>query len=279
MSREGASGDDRSRTTRCQDCGVELDADDRFCWNCGTDQRSTSETTAGRAGPNHSDSRTSQNGRDGRERRDRSMEELEPLIEKSGLDPSPSDGRDRPATAPEFADRPSQPAQGGIDWSSDTRSGTGQAEADDDQGLVALLLGSTDRNESELNADAEPWRTYGANTTDSRFADRDSNTTLAAAAHVLGLFTSVLGPAVIYAVSNDRFVRRNAANAMSWQLMVLIYGLGSLALASLLPGGLQLLFGLLFVVVPLLDILFVALSGIKANDGIAWEYPLAPSPR
>ena len=97
-------------------------------------------------------------------------------------------------------------------------------------------------------------------------SDRD----MAAVTHILGLFTGLLGTLLIYAVTDDPFVKQNAANATNWQIMVIIYSIVSLVLIFLLVG---------FILLPALvlaDFAFALIATIKATNGEAWEYPITP---
>jgi uncharacterized Tic20 family protein len=101
-------------------------------------------------------------------------------------------------------------------------------------------------------------------------AARDSNTGLAAVSHVLALFLGLIGPILIYAITDDPFVRENAANATNWQIMVLVYGFVSGILVLVLIGFLFLL------ALIVANFVFVVIAAIKASNGEAWEYPLTP---
>jgi uncharacterized Tic20 family protein len=94
---------------------------------------------------------------------------------------------------------------------------------------------------------------------------------MAAITHILALFTGLLGPIIIYAVTDDPFVKENAANATNWQIMLIIY--------SIISGFLVLvLIGILFILVLVfLDFVFIILATIKATNGEAWEYPITPA--
>ena len=96
------------------------------------------------------------------------------------------------------------------------------------------------------------------------------DTTLAAITHVLALFTWVIGPLVIYLVTDDPFVKENAANATNWQIMFTVYFIASLFLLVVLVGF------VLILVLPLLDLAFVIIAAIKASEEEAWKYPLTP---
>lgn len=102
---------------------------------------------------------------------------------------------------------------------------------------------------------------------DATFPDSDS-TGLAALTHVIAYFTWIVGPAVVYIVTEEEYVKENAANAFNWQLSFFIYMLISMVLTVILIGF---LFAL---VLALLDIVFCVIAAIKAADGETWEYPI-----
>jgi len=80
----------------------------------------------------------------------------------------------------------------------------------------------------------------------------------------------LLGPILVYAVTDDPFVKENAAKATDWQIMLMVYTFVSGLLAILIIGILFLI--VLFV----LDIVFVLIAAVKAANGEAWNYPITP---
>ncbi|CDK38683.1 DUF4870 domain-containing protein [Halorubrum sp. AJ67] len=106
--------------------------------------------------------------------------------------------------------------------------------------------------------------------TSERFdtAGPEGDTTLAAITHLLALFTWVVGPLVVYVVSDDAFVKENARNAINWQIWLTVYSLLALALVFLFIGF------LILPVLSLLDTVFVVIAAVKASEGEAWSYPL-----
>jgi len=67
-------------------------------------------------------------------------------------------------------------------------------------------------------------------------ADPGSGTGLAAATHVLALVTGLLGPILVYAITDDPFIKENAAKATDWQIMPIIYSIISGLLVLLVIG-------------------------------------------
>ncbi|ELZ40542.1 DUF4870 domain-containing protein [Halorubrum tebenquichense] len=94
------------------------------------------------------------------------------------------------------------------------------------------------------------------------------DTTLAAITHLLALFTWVVGPLVVYVVTDDAFVKENARNALNWQIWLSVYSFVALALVFLFVGF------LILPILGLLDTVFVVVAAVKASEGEAWSYPL-----
>jgi len=100
--------------------------------------------------------------------------------------------------------------------------------------------------------------------------DDGPDRTLAALAHVLGLFAWVVGPLIIYLVTEDEYAKENAANATDWQILFTIYILISIPLVFVLVGIVLLL------VLPALDMVFCVVAAVKAYEGETWSYPFTP---
>ncbi|GAB3692536.1 DUF4870 domain-containing protein [Halorubrum pallidum] len=102
------------------------------------------------------------------------------------------------------------------------------------------------------------------------------NTTMAALTHVLALFTWLVGPLVIYVVTNDAFVKENARNAVNWQIWFSIYSIvaSAFVLMTALVGIGLLIAPVLFLVLGLIDTVLIVIAAVKASDGEAWHYPL-----
>ena len=115
----------------------------------------------------------------------------------------------------------------------------------------------------------------------------EPNRTLASITHLLGLVVGFLGPLVVYLTTSDAFVKRNAANALNWQIIFVVYGIflvGLLFLAATLVPSEQTfihttLFGSALLILPLLfivDLVFIIIATMRASKGEEWEYPLTP---
>ncbi|MFP9060269.1 DUF4870 domain-containing protein [Natrialbaceae archaeon A-chndr2] len=98
----------------------------------------------------------------------------------------------------------------------------------------------------------------------------DGDTTFAAITHILALLTWVIGPLIVYLVTEDQFVKENARNALNWQIMFTIYMTVSAVLLLVLIGF------VLILILPLLDLVFCIIAAIKASEGEAWTYPATP---
>lgn len=87
--------------------------------------------------------------------------------------------------------------------------------------------------------------------------------------HLAGLLGWIIGPLLIYLVSDDEYVKKNAGESFSWQLNVTIYMIIS-AVLSLLGFGIIIL-GILTVV----NIWLCLVASLKTMAGKEWEYPLS----
>ncbi|MEY7852088.1 DUF4870 domain-containing protein [Natrarchaeobius sp. A-rgal3] len=93
---------------------------------------------------------------------------------------------------------------------------------------------------------------------------------LAAAAHLLAIFTWIVGPAIVLVVADDPFVDENARNALNWQI---VYTLSMIA-ATLLSA---ILIGIPFLIaLPFVNVAVCAIAAVKAYGGETWAYPLTP---
>lgn len=97
----------------------------------------------------------------------------------------------------------------------------------------------------------------------------DSRTT-AMLAHLLAIFTGFLGPLVIYLLNGEKdpFVRHHAAEALNFQLTMLIAWFATILLMFVLVG--LLVAPVLFVVA----LVFEIQGTMAANRGEWWVYPI-----
>jgi len=98
---------------------------------------------------------------------------------------------------------------------------------------------------------------------------RDART-WAALAHLSGLITLFIGPLIIWAIYKDRypFVNDQAKEAMNFQISMMIYYIASSILAILLIGVIG------WIVLPILDFIFVIVAAVNASNGTTYRYPI-----
>jgi uncharacterized Tic20 family protein len=100
--------------------------------------------------------------------------------------------------------------------------------------------------------------------------DERGDTTMGALTHLLALVTWILGPLVVYIVTEDEFVKENSRNAINWQIAFTLYTVVSAILVLLLVGFLFL------AVLGILNLVFCVVAAVKASDGEEWKYPFTP---
>lgn len=98
---------------------------------------------------------------------------------------------------------------------------------------------------------------------------KQKDTTLAVVTHLLPLIISFVGPLIIYLVTEDEFVKKNAAKALNWQISLLIYFAISVILMIIFIGFILLL------VLIILSTVFPIIAAVKANEGKIWDYPVS----
>lgn len=101
-----------------------------------------------------------------------------------------------------------------------------------------------------------------------RHSGSSNNNGMMALAHILGLLTGFIGPLVLYASTQDPEVKRHARLALNWQISFLIYFLVAFALLFVVIGI------ILIPIIVVMDLVFCIMAIVKANEGIAWKYPL-----
>lgn len=100
--------------------------------------------------------------------------------------------------------------------------------------------------------------------------EREKEQGLACAVHILGYFSSFLGPLIVYLMKNegDSFVGDQAREALNFQITVAIAMFVSFILMFVLIGF------LFIVVVSVLDIVFCVIAAVRAYRGERYRYPL-----
>lgn len=89
--------------------------------------------------------------------------------------------------------------------------------------------------------------------------------------HLLGLFTSFVGPLVMYFLYKDTATEKlkgNIINALNWQISLGIYLLVSVVLTVIIIGALGIF------IFSLLNLIFCILGAIESNKGNVYKYPL-----
>lgn len=120
----------------------------------------------------------------------------------------------------------------------------------------------------------------------------EERTLLGIFVHLIGLLTGILGAAIVYYATDHPFTRKNARNALNWQLLLTavsgvaavlgvawIVGTDALGLPDGIAIGLFLPVFLAFTnasLLGLLNLAFVLIATVKAIFGAEWRYPLAP---
>ncbi len=129
---------------------------------------------------------------------------------------------------------------------------------------LSVLNEEGDESDRDGGGDVEGNERHGAEepTTPSNGRKR-----VAAATHLLALFTWAFGPALVFVVTSDEYVKANAANAINWQITYILYMFASVILAVVLVGILT-AFLLVF-----LDIAFCLVAAMKAANGETWKAP------
>lgn len=96
--------------------------------------------------------------------------------------------------------------------------------------------------------------------------------TMAMLAHLLALVLGILGPLIIWLIKKDQsaFVDDQGKEALNFQIAVLIAFAASGAITLVTCG-----FGFpLAMAIWIANIVFVIIGGLKANEGVAYRYPL-----
>ena len=95
--------------------------------------------------------------------------------------------------------------------------------------------------------------------------------TFAMLCHLLGIFTSFVGPLIVWLIKKDedKFIDDQGKEALNWQITFII---------GWIIGGLSMFICIGFILLPALwvcDIIFCIMGAVKANKGEAYRYPVA----
>ncbi len=93
--------------------------------------------------------------------------------------------------------------------------------------------------------------------------------TLAILTHILGLIAWFIPALIIYLISEDKYTKEHAKNALNWQISLVIYLVASFILIILIIGIFTL------IAFSILNLVFSIIAAVKASEGISWKYPLA----
>lgn len=94
------------------------------------------------------------------------------------------------------------------------------------------------------------------------------NKTTGSLAHILGLLVGVIGPLILYFVSEDEFAKHHAKESVKWQLVMTG---GILLTIFALPIAIG--FFLTFLILGINTALPI-IGAIKASEGEKWTYPI-----
>ena len=97
--------------------------------------------------------------------------------------------------------------------------------------------------------------------------------TLAMITHISGIFLGFIVPLIIWLINKDKpeksFLIDQSKEALNFQITMMIGWVAAMVLSFLLIGF------LLYPVLLIANIVFCILAGLKANQGIAYRYPVA----
>jgi len=89
--------------------------------------------------------------------------------------------------------------------------------------------------------------------------------------HILGFFTSFIGPLIMYFLYKDTATEKlkgNIINSLNWQISLIIYIVVSMILSLILIGVIGIF------VFSILNIIFSILGAVEANKGNVYKYPI-----
>lgn len=107
--------------------------------------------------------------------------------------------------------------------------------------------------------------------------------TLAIITHIIGIFSNFIGSLIIFALTQDKEIKKHAKNALNWQISLGIYTILIYILSvytsfmiDLIPE-IRILFPFTFIlsILTILNIVFCIYAAVKANENIFWKYPLS----
>ncbi|WP_459877846.1 DUF4870 domain-containing protein [Halorubrum gandharaense] len=107
--------------------------------------------------------------------------------------------------------------------------------------------------------------------------DSTQNSPLATGVHLIGIFTGLVGAGLVYFISDNEFTKRNAKNALNWQIFFTVSFI-VLLLVAMLDTFFTVLIGILGITLLffILNPAFCIWAAYMANQGKDWKYPIAP---
>jgi uncharacterized protein len=110
---------------------------------------------------------------------------------------------------------------------------------------------------------------------------KNKDRTLEIITHLIGIFSYIIGPLIIFVLTKDKEVKRHSKNAINWQASLIIYSIMiliismifSLIASFLLERWVFYHFGILFSIINILNIIFCIIAAFKASEGKYWKYP------
>ena len=104
----------------------------------------------------------------------------------------------------------------------------------------------------------------------AKVQDRDA-CNFAMLCHLLGIFTCIVGPLIVWLVKKDshKFIDEHGKASLNWQISVLIYAIVSSFLIFVFIGL------ILLPILGILNLIFCVIAALKASDGLPYSYPLA----
>jgi uncharacterized Tic20 family protein len=125
-----------------------------------------------------------------------------------------------------------------------------------------------DENVGNTGQDAEPAQEAPAGQTQGVSQNAKN---MAMLCHLLGFFTSFIGPLIIWLLKKDEdsFVDQQGKEALNFQITIVIASFVAGLLSFLCIGF------LLFPVIGILDLVFVIMACIKSSKGEAYKYPVS----
>ncbi len=117
--------------------------------------------------------------------------------------------------------------------------------------------------------DGQQWGQLQASAAPAQASTTDPKT-MAMLAQLLGIFTGFLGPLIIYLINGEKdpFVRHHSAEALNFQITILIGYVISFVLMLVLIGFLT------FFVIWIASIVFMIQATIAANRGEWYRFPI-----